>query len=217
MRLRGLYGMIDTSASPERSHREITTALLRSGVQFLQLRAKEASTRELEELVAELHPLVRAAGAELILNDHPEIAARTTGVGVHLGQGDMHPNEARAVLGPDVLIGWSTHTLEQVSDAQDLPLDYIGFGPVFTSAGKHRAAADTRPAMSARGVNLVAEALARTSIPMVAIGGINEQNLSDLLDVGVESAAAIGAITRAPDMMSAARHIHERLLRGSKP
>ena len=217
MRLRGLYGMIDTSASPERSHREITTALLRSGVRILQLRAKEASIEELKDLVAELHPLIRAAGAELILNDHAEIAAQTTGVGVHLGQGDMHPTEARALLGTDVLIGWSTHNLEQVREAQALPIDYIGFGPVFASAGKHRSASDTRPAMSARGVNLVAEVLARTSIPMVAIGGVNEENLSALLNVGVESAAAIGAITRAPDMMSAARDIHGRLLRGSKP
>ena len=100
MRLRGLYGIIDTSASPERSHREITIALLRSGVRILQLRAKEASIEELEDLVAELYPLIRAAGADLILNDHPEIAAQTTGVGVHLGQGDMHPTEARALLGP---------------------------------------------------------------------------------------------------------------------
>ena len=208
--IKGLYGMIDRSASPQRSHREIAEALVRAGVRVLQLRNKEASDDELRELIENILPLTSASGAQLILNDRLHIAAEFPQVGVHLGQEDASPHEARELLGDGVLIGKSTHTLDQVISAHRLPIDYVGFGPIFTAAGKHRSRGDQREPMNSRGTKELAEAVRFSTLPIVAIGGINEDNLQDVLETGVIGVAAIGAITCADDMMQAAHRMHRR-------
>jgi thiamine-phosphate pyrophosphorylase len=208
--LKGLYGMIDRSASPHRSHRDIAEALIRAEVRVLQLRDKEATDDELRELIENLLPLTASSGAHLILNDRLHIAAEFPQVGVHLGQEDASPHEARELLGDGVLIGKSTHTLEQVISAHRLPIDYVGFGPIFTAAGKHRSQVDQREPMSSRGTEKLAEAVRFSTLPIVAIGGINEDNLQDVLETGVMRVAAIGAVTCADDMTQAAHRIHHR-------
>ena len=208
--LRGLYGMIDRSASPQRSHRDIAEALIDAGVRVLQLRDKAASDDDLRELIDDLLPLTFATGVRLLLNDRLHIAAEFSGVGVHLGQHDASPNEARDLLGDEVLIGWSTHTLDQVISAHHLPIDYVGFGPIFGATGKHRTPGDQREPMSSRGTENLAEVVRVSTLPVVAIGGINEDNLDDVLDTGVTRVAAIGAVTRADNMTKAAHRTHQR-------
>lgn len=200
---------MDNSAAPQRSHREIATALLDAGVRLLQLRDKSASDDALRKTIEELLPLVEARGAQLILNDRLALACEFQGLGVHLGQDDPSPTEARLTLGSEVLIGWSTHNLGQVAAAQSLPLDYIGFGPVFAAAGKHLCAADMRTPMSPRGTDLLAAAVRASTLPVVAIGGINEGNLDDVLRTDVRWIAAISTVTQSEDMLAAATHLDQ--------
>jgi len=200
---------VDNSAAPHRSHLEIATALLDAGVRVLQLRDKSASDGALRETTGELLPLVHSRGAQLVLNDRLELASEFSGLGVHLGQDDASPTEARLALGPEVLIGWSTHDLSQVAAAQSLPLDYIGFGPVFGAAGKHRCDADPRTPMSPRGTDLLAEAVHASALPVVAIGGINDGNLDAILQTNVRWIAAISSVTQAEDMLRAATYLDQ--------
>jgi thiamine-phosphate pyrophosphorylase len=205
-----LYGIVDNSAAPGRTHLEIAAALLGAGVGVLQLRDKAASDAELRRSVEELLPLVRAAGAELILNDRLDLATEFEGVGVHLGQADADPSEARRKLGADALIGWSTHDLLQVEAAQSLPLDYLGFGPIFSATGKHLSPGDERAPMGPRGTTNLAEAVRTSALPIVAIGGINEVNLDDVLRTGVQLIAAISTVTQAQDMLATVTSLEQR-------
>lgn len=206
----GLYGLVDNSAAPSRTHLEIAAALLSGGVQVLQLRDKAASDIALRRSVEELLPQIRSAGAQLILNDRFELASEFEGVGVHLGQTDSDPTEARRRLGPDVLIGWSTHDLVQVEAAQSLPLNYLGFGPIFSAAGKHLSPGDDRAPMDPRGTTLLAEAVRASTLPIVAIGGINERNLDDVLRTEVQWVATISTVTQAKDMLATVTRLERR-------
>ncbi len=202
--MHGLYGIIDTSASPQRSHADLCRAYLAADVRWLQLRMKGASEEEVERVLLELLPSVRAAGATLILNDHVALAARHAGVGVHGGQDDLDPVEARRILGPDRVLGLSTHSVEDLQAAAALPIDYVGFGPVFTAAGKHRSAGDLRPAMQARGTAGLKAALEVATVPLVAIGGVDENNIDDVVGAGARCVAVIAAVATAADPRTAA-------------
>jgi thiamine-phosphate pyrophosphorylase len=203
--MQGLYGIIDTSASPDRSHRSLTDALLAAGVSTLQLRMKDASEADVASAIDDVLPVIRKAGATLILNDHVELATRFVGVGAHIGQDDMDPLEARRLLGPDRPLGWSTHSVEDVLRAASLPVDYIGFGPVFSGEGKHRSDGDDRPPMEARGIDGLKAALEVATVPLVAIGGITVDNLADVVEAGAGCVAVISAVAAAPDPKTAAR------------
>jgi thiamine-phosphate pyrophosphorylase len=197
--------MVDTSARPDRTHLEIAEALLAAGVRVLQLRMKGASDAEVRAVLDRLVP--RLGSATLILNDRVDLAATVPGVGVHLGQGDLDPAEARRRLGPDRIIGWSTHTLSQVRAAASLPVQYIAFGPVFSAAGKYRLHGDAREPMSAVGVEGLRRAVEASERPVIAIGGIDQDNLPGVLETGVCGVAVIAAVAAAPDMTAAARRI----------
>ena len=139
-----------------------------------------------------------------------QLASEFSELGVHLGQDDASPAEARDTLGSEVLIGWSTHDLDQVAKAQSLPIDYIGFGPVFAATGKHLSKDDTRTPLSPRGTEVLRKAVQASALPIVAIGGIDESNLDDILRTKVRWVAAISTVTQAGDMLRAATHLDQR-------
>jgi thiamine-phosphate pyrophosphorylase len=201
--------MVDVSASPGRSHVEITHSLLAAGSRVMQLRMKEATDEEHEAVLRRILPLCAAAGAALLLDDRLEMAARWPGVGVHLGACDASPEEARRILGPRRLVGLSTASVAEVRAAHEArrPVDYLGFGPIFSAAGKHRAPGDSRPETPALGVTALREALCVARVPLVAIGGITLPRLASVLATGVAAVAIIGAVTTADDMESAARAV----------
>lgn len=207
MPISGLYGMVDLSASPHLTHDALLAALLSAGCRTLQLRDKTATDDELLTTARRLLPRTTAAGATLILNDRLNLATRLPGVGLHLGQDDVDPREARRLLGPDRLIGWSTHTPDQVRAAPRMQVDYIGFGPVFCAAGKHRDPDDPRPAMAPVGLSGLMEAVRLSNLPVVAIGGIGLQQVEFVVATGVHAVAVISAVTTAPDPTEAARAI----------
>lgn len=199
----GLYGMVDTSAAPGRDPLEVADGLLAAGVRVLQLRMKGAPDAAVRRVLGPLAARCAAAGASLVVNDRVDLAAEF-GVGVHLGQDDGDPRQARARLG-GALVGWSTHDLEQVARAAALGVDYIGFGPVFSGTGKHRSRGDSRTPMAARGIDGLAAAVRASAVPVVAIGGIGLAQLPAVAATGVAAVAAIGAVAGADDVAAAAR------------
>ncbi len=206
-RVQGLYGIADVSGAPGRDVLDLADAWLAAGVTILQLRMKGAPRSAVRAVLKQLVPRALAVGCALVLNDDVLLAAEFPGLGVHLGQDDLDPRRARQRLGPEPLIGWSTHTLEQVASAAGLPVDYVGFGPVFSAAGKHRSPDDARTPMAPVGLGSLSRAVAAATVPVVAIGGIDGLRLASVMDTGVAAAAVISAVAQAKDPRLAAREL----------
>jgi thiamine-phosphate pyrophosphorylase len=179
----GLYAIADDQfGDPFQIGRD----LLMAGVPTLQIRAKSWSTAERVRLGRSLLPLAVERGALLIMNDDLD-AATELGVGLHLGQEDGQGEMARDRLGPNAILGRSTHTLQQISDLEPC-FDYIGFGPMFSTQTK-------TTGYSPRGIPLLQQAIAHSPVPIVAIGGITRTNLPTLRQTGVHAWAVISALS----------------------
>lgn len=176
----------------------LAEAILAGGARLIQLRAKRATTRELIDLAGAVHARAARAGAIMILNDRADVA-RLIGCGVHLGQDDLPPAAARAILGPDAFIGFSTHTPAQMDAAVRAGgVDYLAFGPIFATASK----ANPDPV---QGLDGLAAARARCPLPLVAIGGITLATIPSVRAAGADAVALIGAIAGAADPTAATR------------
>jgi thiamine-phosphate pyrophosphorylase len=188
-----LYAILDTSFSKSRSPITILREFLTGGVRLVQLRAKELPSADFFSLAKEARQLTREAGATFIVNDRADIALACNADGVHLGQDDLPLQAARRILGPDKVIGISTHDLDQARSAELNGADYIGFGPIFGSTTK-----DT--GYSPRGLQMLSEIRAAVKIPVVAIGGINESNVAEVWNAGADAAAIISDLMGAKDV-----------------
>ncbi len=205
-RVSGLYGMADTSAGGVRTHEELGRILLREGVTIVQIRWKDGTDEQIAEVVEALLLEAEARGSTLVVNDRLEVAAAFPGVGLHLGQDDGDPRAARRRLGEGRVIGLSTHDARDVRAACDAPVDYLGFGPIFSGAGKHRSTGDRRLVRSPVGLPALAEAVSLAGPrPIVAIGGITASHLVSVRSTGVAAWAVLGAIAAAPDPVAAIR------------
>lgn len=160
-------------------------ALASAGSRFIQLREKELPD---DQLYAEARAALETAidvGVTLIINDRVDLAIALKAPGVHLGQGDLPPDSARALLGPEAVIGCSTHNLDQVREAAKMPIDYLAFGPIFPTSTKE----DPDPVT---GIELLREVSEIAGpIPVVAIGGITRSNICNVLAAGADSSAII--------------------------
>jgi thiamine-phosphate pyrophosphorylase len=174
---------------------------LRGGVDVFQLRDKDAGDDELLRAAAAARRLCDEHGALFVLNDRPDLAVASGADGVHIGQDDMTIADARAVVGPDMLVGRSTHSREQIDAAAGA--DYIGVGPVHATPTKLG-----RPAV---GIELVSYAVAHARVPFFAIGGIDAANIADVVAVGATRAAVVRAIGAAADPEAAARALRADL------
>jgi len=174
---------------------------LRGGVQIVQLRSKDRSDQELEPVARRYRELCHLAGALLIINDRPELAARVDADGVHLGQEDMPVPQAREIVGRERLIGLSTHSRAQL-DAAD-GVDYVGVGPVH--------ATPTKPGRAAVGLELVRYAAAHARVPFFAIGGIDPGNLAAVIAAGGLRVAVVRALTEAADPKASAQAMRMQL------
>jgi len=171
------------------SHLEQIRALVEGGASIVQIRDKDASPREFFESAQEC---VEKNNVLVIVNDRVDVAMMTDADGVHLGQDDLPPTEARKLLGPDAIIGFSTHTIEQAEAAIELPVDYIAFGPIFSTATK----SDHEGVV---GIELLRKIRIRIGdFPLVAIGGIDLENLQDVMEAGADSVAMISEIVSDP-------------------
>ena len=200
-----LYAIVDTGRLGARAAGDAAAALARGGAALVQLRAKDVTDRRLLALAEEVRDGARREGALFIVNDRPDVARLVAADGVHLGQGDVPPAAARAVLGEGAIVGRSTHSLAQLQDALREPADYVALGPVFATSTK----ADTEPVV---GVELLRRARALTERPLVAIGGIDLSRAADVVAAGADGLAVISALLDAPDLEQAARAFVQALL-----
>ena len=194
-----LYGIVDMGyVSPEDVER-VTTDLLQGGVRILQLRAKGVAPDAVEALAHRMQPLCRAAGAIFVLNDYPEMAARIGADAVHVGQDGGSLEAVRAIVGPDMIIGRSTHSPEQALAAVAEGADYIGFGPLFPTGTK-----PGRPAIGLQDIAPVQEQLG--NFPMFCIGGINGSTLPTVLAAGARRVVIVSWLLLQKDITAATRN-----------
>ncbi len=178
---------------------------LAGGVDIVQLRDKGASSEQLVAAAQIARGLCDAAGALLILNDHPELVQAANADGCHVGQDDMEPAAARERAGVDALVGQSTHFPDEVDGATEV--DYIGVGPVY--------ATPTKPGRHPVGVELVRFAAFHAPVPFFAIGGIDASNVDEVVTAGADRIAIVRAIAEAADPRAAAEHLRAALPAGT--
>jgi len=176
---------------------------LLGGADCLQLREKNMEAGELLTRARLLVELCRRHGALCIINDRPDVALLSGADGVHLGQGDLPPTEARKILGRLSLIGVSTHNPEQAHRAEAAGADYIGVGPCFVSG--------TKPRGYVAGVDWLRDVVGNLRIPAVAIAGISEANVDEVMRAGVRRVAVTAAVAAADDPLAAAKTLKARL------
>ena len=174
---------------------------LQNGVTLVQLREKEKTSEEYYALAVAVKRVTDCYGAPLILDDRADIALAADAAGVHLGQQDLPAAKARQLLGPDRILGVSAKTVEQAVKAQRDGADYLGTGAMFPTTTK----VITQPTS----FETLGAICAAVSIPVVAIGGINETNILQLAGSGVHGAAVVSAIMRSSDPGAAARRLRE--------
>jgi thiamine-phosphate pyrophosphorylase len=177
----------------------VARAALAGGVDVIQLREKETSGQRMLELARMLRDWTYEAGALLIINDRPDIAALVNADGVHLGQDDLPPAAARRIVGAQSLIGVSAHSIEQAREASLSGADYLGIGPVFPS--------NTKTFTEFPGLDLVRAAAAEIRMPWFAIGGISRDNLSQVRNAGAERIAVSSAVAQAAEPEAVTREL----------
>jgi thiamine-phosphate pyrophosphorylase len=194
---------------PEHDPDEFLHAVISSGVDVVQLREKQLAEDFLTEAAGVMADICQSHGALFILNDRPDIAALVGADGVHVGQDDMPVAQAREIVGPELLVGLSTHSPAEIDAALPLaadgtPLvDYIGVGPVH--------ATPTKPGRPAVGVELVSYARGHAHVPFFAIGGIDSGNVLTVLDAGAQRVCVLRAIAGAVDPERAALTLRSEL------
>ncbi len=192
LKLPKIYPVTDASLSGL-SHFEQAVKLIDGGAAFIQLREKYASPGEFYTSAVAVIQYARKCCVRIIINDRVNMALAVQADGVHLGQDDMPPDRAREILGPEAIIGFSTHTIDQARAALLLPVDYIAIGPVFETVTK----INTDDIVGLEGVARVRDVIG--DFPLVAIGGIDRGNLNAVLDAGADSVAIVSAIVSQPD------------------
>jgi len=202
-RLRGLYAIADGSPGSTLPPLELVAAFLRGGVRVVQLRLKDVGDAELLRVAEAASIQCRQAGALFFVNDRPDLARLCGADGVHLGQEDLPIEAARAVLGPDALIGLSTHSDAELDAAIAAGADCVGFGPIFATSSKPGS-----PLPPPHGFAGLRRATSRAhGVPVIAIGGLTEQHASEAARAGARCLAAIGELCRAADPEAAARRL----------
>ncbi len=178
------------------------------GVTIVQLRDKTASDADLAATAAMLKDALAPTGVPLILNDRPSVAKAAGLAGAHIGQDDGHPAAARAILGPDALIGLSVTRAAELATVDPAVVDYVGLGPVFPTGSK----ADAAPALELDGARAIG---ARLPLPWVAIGGIGIANSAAIMRAGAAGVAVVSAICAADDPRAAAAALRAEIERGT--
>jgi len=192
-----LYGILDLGYVDASDASRVTKAMIDGNVDLIQLRAKKSSVAEIVDLAARLHKLTSAAGIPLIVNDYAELAAQVPVEGVHVGQDDDLIAHARKKAGRQVLIGKSTHSLEQAVAAEREGADYIGFGPVF--------ATQTKPDYHPIGLTGIKRVHHEVGILIFCSGGIKIDNLGEVIAAGAKRVAIVSGLLKAEDVAKYAR------------
>jgi len=199
----GIYGITAEKFSNGRSNIEVAKEMIAGGIRIIQYREKrphKSFALMLEECRA-LRALTHEAGVLLIINDYPDIAQLVDADGVHVGQDDFPVNEIRKLIGAHKLIGLSTHSPEQAEAALEAGADYIGVGPIYSTQTKEDVCAPV-------GLEYLAYVVKHSPLPFVAIGGIKEHNLGEVLARGAQTVCLVTEIVGADDIAATVNRLH---------
>lgn len=195
--------------TPQISYAEGIRMALEGGCRWIQLRMKDAPAEEIIACAEEVLPLCRRHGAKFLLDDHVELVRRLGADGVHLGKNDMPVDEARKILGPDIIIGGTANTIEDIIRLHKQGADYIGCGPFrFTTTKKNLS-----PILGLDGYKNIVLKMKELGItlPIVAIGGMTVEDIPAVMGTGVSGIALSGAILGAPDPVEMTARIIETI------
>ena len=199
--MRGLYLVTDRRLCGGKPLEEVITGAVKGGVAYLQLREKDVSTRFFVEEAKRIKKLLEPYKIPLIINDRVDVALACSADGVHIGHDDMPYEIVRKLMGQKAIIGLSVEIWEDVEASQKLDVSYIGVSPVFSTPTK----TDTKEPWGLKGLSKIK---AYSRHPLVAIGGINESNVTEVVKAGADCIAVVSAICAAPDPEMAARNIN---------
>jgi thiamine-phosphate pyrophosphorylase len=195
-----LYVVTDRQLTSGRSLRWVVEAALQGGARAFQLREKDLPPRELYPLALEMRQLTQTYGARLLINDRVDVALAVNADGVHLTTTSLPASIARRVLGPEPLIGVSTHTLAEAQAAAEEGADFLVFGPVFFTPSK-------APYGQPVGLDALRAVRAAVKVPMLAIGGVKKANIDQVVAAGADGIAVISAIIGADDPTAASQEL----------
>ena len=207
-RVFGLYVIIDPEFTAGRDPLEVAHGALKGGARMLQLRDKIREKGQTLPLARQLSQICAEYGALFILNDHADLASVVGSDGLHVGQGDLPISDARRILRPQQIIGRSNHLLEEVLESRDQGVDHVAIGSIYPTTTK--ASISRRPPA---GPGAVARAKVAVDLPLVAIGGINEENLEPVIKAGADAVCVTSAVGLAPNPEEATQRLVERILK----
>lgn len=192
-----LYGILDLGYVDIPVAAQVTEQMIDGGVDVIQVRAKGRPSTEITKIAAELHQLTVKRGIPLIINDHPEVARMVSAEGIHVGQEDAAIKDVREIVGPDRMVGKSTHSVDQAIHAFYEGADYIGFGPIFSTPTK-----PDYPPIGLEEIHKVHEAV---RIPIFCIGGIKLENLPEVIAAGARRVVIVSGLLLTNNIASYAR------------
>ncbi len=201
-----LHVLTDTILQSRFSHPELTGLAIRGGADTIQYRQKSGSTREMIRIAAQMKQVCSDQGVPLIVNDRVDVAIAAKADGVHLGQDDFPIPLARELLGQEMIIGASASNMEEVEKCLLDGADYVGFGPVYPTTSKDDAG-------SVKGIAGLAQVTKAVSVPIIAIGGISLDHVSEVLQAGVHGIAVISSVCCQEDPEEATKALY-RILHG---
>jgi thiamine-phosphate pyrophosphorylase len=206
LRTARLYFVCD--ARPQTDLERLLRAALTGGADIVQLREKELGRAEIERAAETFRRVADTFSALFIVNDDPELARACDADGVHVGQDDVSAEQARELLGPDAIVGLSTHSEEQIAASAGRPVDYISVGPVWETPTK-----EGRPGV---GTDLIAHAAEHAPHPCFAIGGIDTGNAGEVVKAGAERLCVVRAIRDAADPEATATELRQAFATGER-
>jgi len=198
----GLYLILDQQYT-KKDIVSIAEEALDAGVDVIQYREKGLSKKDAIKIAEKLRTLTAKAAVTFIINDDPVLALAVDADGVHLGQEDIPVHIARRILGKDKIIGLSTHSYQEAIEANSLEINYIGFGPIFQSR--------TKMVTSPLGIDAIRMIRDSITVPIIAIGGISDENVADVIKGGAAGVAVISAILSATDIKKSICKFKERM------
>jgi len=198
-----LYAIVDTGYVELDRIPYVTEQLVLGGVDLIQLRAKKQTLEEIAILGRAMRDVIPPDGPLFILNDHPELVSGIGAEGIHVGQDDLSVAEARAQAGSEVIVGKSTHALDQAVAAEKEGADYIGVGPIY--------ATPTKPDYVPVGPALIGQVRAAVRVPQFCIGGINEKTLPEVIAAGAQRVVIVSALLQSADIPAYCKRVREPL------
>lgn len=201
-----LYSIVDLGYVEAAQVGTITRQLVLGGVDLIQLRAKRLPVDEIAAIGQAMREVIPRDGPLFILNDHPELVADMGADGIHVGQDDLAVGEARKRAG-NVLVGKSTHSLQQAVAAEKEGADYIGVGPIYATA--------TKPDYVPVGPALIGQVRQSVSVPQFCIGGINETTLPEVIAAGARRVVIVSALLQSKDIAGSCWRVRQQLESGS--